>query len=111
GCSTPRSPRPGWTPTRTRDAARSPPGVRRLLRADALELLAHGLGPAPHLHDLDAAAARLAHPQLALQAGVVEQLQRAVDGRGGRRVAEAVRDEDPPVPVVLGVRLGVDRAE
>src|SRR4051794_16448163 len=57
--------------------------LRGLLRSDAPELLPDRLGPPPHLDDLDAAGARVADPQLALDARVVEQLQRAVDRRGG----------------------------
>src|SRR5215210_781025 len=80
-----------------------------LLGADAPELLSHRFREAPQVHDLDPAGARVADAHLALDPRVVEQLQRPVHGGRGRRVAEAVRDEDPPVPVVLGVRLRVDR--
>ena len=83
----------------------------RLLRAAALELVADRLRPAPHLLDLDAPGAQLAQRELALDAGLVEELQRAVDRRRRSGVAEAVGDEQPPVPVVLGVGLGVGRDE
>src|SRR3954452_1219385 len=59
---------------------RSSPGTapcarwRPLLRADAPELLAHGLRPAPHLDDLRAPGARVADPELALDPRVVEEL-------------------------------------
>ena len=49
------------------------------------ELFACGLRAAPHLHDLGAPVAQLAHGQLALDAGVVEQRERAVRGRAPRR--------------------------
>src|SRR5437763_5420240 len=76
-----------------------------LLRAKLAELLAHRLGAPPHRRDLRAAAADLAHGQLARDPGVVEQPQRAVHrGRRGG-VAEAVGDEQAPVPV--GLRIGL----
>ena len=64
-----------------------------LLRADAAELLAHGLAAAPHLHGLHAPGAQLAQHELAADPGVVEQLAacRASPARrrrgrtGGRR--------------------------
>ena len=66
-----------------------------LLRPQAAELLARRLRPAPHLHDLRPPAAHLAHRELALDRGFVEQAQRAVHRRrrrrrgrsGGRRAA------------------------
>ena len=82
-----------------------------LLGAQAAELLARRLRAAPHLHDLDAAAAHLAHRQLALDARFVEQPQRAVHGRRGGGVPEAVRDQQPPVPVVVGVGARVAGGE
>ena len=63
----------------------------------------------PHIWDgLDAAGAQLAQRELAPDARVVEQVQRAVHGlrRGG--VAEPVGDEQAPVPVVPRVGLRVD---
>src|SRR5215212_5359010 len=80
-----------------------------LLGADAAELLPHGLGPAPHLRGLDAARAPLAQDELALDARLVEQLQRAMDDRGRGGVAELVRDQELPVPVVVRVRQGIAR--
>jgi hypothetical protein len=55
--------------------------------------------PDPHVAD----------GQLAVEPGVVEQLQRAVDGRRGGAMAEAMRDVDAPVPVVVAMGLRVDR--
>src|SRR3954453_11657566 len=78
-----------------------------LLRADPPELLAHGLGPAPGLHDLGATGAHLAQRDLAVDAGVVEQRQRGVHGGRRRRVTEPVGHQDAPVPIVLRVGLGV----
>ena len=49
----------------------------------------------------------LADGQLALDPGLVQQLQRRVDGRHGGGVSEAVGDDQPPVPVMLGVGLGL----
>ena len=46
--------------------------------------------------------------QLAADAHLVEQPQRAVRRRRGGGVAELVGDEHPPVPVVVGVGLAVD---
>ena len=58
----------------------------RYWRAAEAELLAHRLRPAPHLRDLHPPGARLAHHQLALDALVVEQRQRAAHGlRAPRR--------------------------
>src|SRR4051794_33966566 len=60
------------------------------------------------MDDLDAADARVGRAQLAADALVVEQRERAGDRLGGRRVTELVRDVQLEVPVVLRVRLGVD---
>ena len=74
----------------------------------AAELLRAPTRGRPHIWvRLDAARAHLAEDELAVDAGVVEQLQRAVHGGRRRGVAEAVGDEQPPVPVVLRVRLRV----
>ena len=80
---------------RDRQAARptwpSSSGVERstgLLREQAAALAAHRLGPAPLGLDRGAADAHLAHGELAGDPGLVEQLQRAVDGRRRGRVAE-----------------------
>ncbi len=53
----------------------------------------------------------LTQDQLPLDARVVEQTERAVHGRRRRRVAEAVGDQQAPVPIVFGVRTGVARHE
>ena len=90
---------------------RTAAAARSLLRAHLAERLARGLRPAPHLHDLGAARRACRAGELAVDAGLVEQAQRAVDGRRRGRVAEAVRDEDAPVPLVVGQRLGVDLDE
>src|SRR5271168_535242 len=79
----------------------------RLLRAQATEVFAHRLRAAPPLRDLGPSLAQLAQDQLALDPGVVEQAERSVDGRRRGGVAEAVRDEQPPVPVVVRVGLRV----
>src|SRR5207248_2483036 len=68
---------------------------------------ADGLGPAPLVDRLEAPHAVLAQHELAADARRVEQLQRPVDGRRRGGVAELVRAQDAPVPVVVGVRLGV----
>src|SRR3954466_11919875 len=86
-------------------AQRAPPGS--LLGAAPGELLAHRLGAAPHLDHLNAPGPHLAQHQLALDALGVEQGERAVHRLGSRRVAEAVRGADSPVPLVLRVRHGV----
>ena len=82
-----------------------------LLGAQATKLVAHRVRPAPHLCDLDPTLAQLAHRELALDPRVVEQAQRAVDRLRGGRVPEAMRDDQPPVPVVLGVGTRVARRE
>ncbi|CAA9480309.1 MAG: hypothetical protein AVDCRST_MAG30-759 [uncultured Solirubrobacteraceae bacterium] len=92
----------------SRSSKRATTRAIALLAAQPAELLADRLGPAPHLRDLDAARAQLAQRELAADALVVEELQRAVHRRGGGGVAELVRDEDPPVPVVVRVGLRVD---
>src|SRR5439155_13845899 len=93
----------------SRSATSASTSAIALLRPQAAKFLAHRLRPAPHLRHLDPSAARLAHDQLALDAGVVEQLQRAVHRGSGGGVTEAVRDEQAPVPVVVGVGLRVAR--
>src|SRR5688500_1090721 len=70
-------------------ATRAMPGD--LLRAAAVELLAHRLRPAPHLHDLDPARARLAQHELALDALVVEERERSAHGLRCGCVPELVR--------------------
>src|SRR3954452_795347 len=69
--------------------------------------LAERLGSAPLRLGGRAADPRLAHGDLAGDPRLVEDLQRRV--RRGRRggVPESVGDDDPEVPVVLRVRLGV----
>src|ERR1700704_1672730 len=83
----------------------------RLLRAELLELLAYGLGSSPHLDDLGPPGPDLADGHLAVDPGVVEELQRGMDCRRRRRMTEPVGDQDPPVPLRLRVRLGVARDE
>src|SRR5207248_10194889 len=80
-----------------------------LLGADPPELLADGLGATPHLRDLHAPAAHLAHRQLARDPRLVEQPHCGMRRRDRGGVAKAVRHEDPEVPVVVRVRLGVAR--
>ena len=55
-----------------------------LLRPAAPELLAHRLGPAPHLHHLGATGPDLADRELALDPRVVEQLEPQLDRRDRR---------------------------
>jgi hypothetical protein len=81
------------------------------LRAQAAELLACRLRAPPRLHDLRAPASSLPQRELALDARVVEQPQRVMHRRRRRRVAEAVRDEDAPMPIVMRVRPRVARHE
>src|SRR5918994_2932703 len=83
----------------------------RLLRAPARELLAHRLRAAPHLNDLHAARTGLAERELALDSLAVQQSERAADRLRRSRMTELVRAADPPVPVVLRVRHGVDLHE
>ena len=72
------------------------------------ELLAHGLRPPPHRGTTSTRPLRTSRTASSpSMPGVVEQLQRAVDRRRRGGVAEAVGDEDAPVPVVLGVGLRV----
>src|SRR5918998_1708253 len=58
-----------------------------LLGAALAELPAHRLRPPPHVRHLDAPGARLAQRELAGDALVVEQGERAADGLGRGRVA------------------------
>src|SRR5207244_1102400 len=83
----------------SRSATSASTSAIALLRPQAAEVLAYRLRPAPHLRHLDPSAARLAHDQLALDAGIVEQLQRAVHRGSGGGVTEAVRDEQAPMPL------------
>src|SRR3954454_3791108 len=72
---------------------------RTLERAPLTALGAGALAPSPHLHALGAPLRLVGGAQDACRAGLVELRQHALDrGRGGG-VAEAVRDEDAPVPV------------
>ena len=57
------------------------------------------------------AGARLTDGELALDALVVQECERPPHGLGGGRVAEAMGHAQPPVPVVLRVRHGVDLNE
>ena len=62
----------------------------------------------PHICTTSARpGADLADCHLAGDLSLVEQLQRRVHGRHRRGVAEAVRDDHAPVPVVAGVWLRV----
>jgi hypothetical protein len=83
----------------------------RLLGAALCEFLAHALRPSPHRHDLDPPRAHLPQRELPFDACVVELPQGSVDGGGGRRVPELVGDDEPPVPVVARVWLGVAGGE
>src|ERR1700761_794216 len=78
-----------------------------LLGADPPELLADGLGPAPHRVDLDASAARLADRELAVALGLLDQTERRVCSLRRSSVTKPVRHQQPPVPVGPGVGLGV----
>src|SRR5262245_24881898 len=71
----------------------------RLLRSAPVELLAHRLGPAPHLNHLDAPRARLAQRQLAVDLLGVEQSEGAAHRLGCRGVPEGVGRADAPVPI------------
>src|SRR3954447_22362203 len=68
-----------------------------LLGPPAAELLPHGLGTAPHLHDLHPSRARLPWGQLSGDPLLVEQGQGPANGLGRRRVAEIVRHPEPPM--------------
>src|SRR4051794_34876650 len=84
---------------------------RRSQVATPPEVLADALGPAPHLHDLRAALVDVPNHELALDPLVVEESQRSLDRLGGGRVAEAVGDQEPEMPVGPRVRLRVHLAE
>src|SRR5215217_2331728 len=87
-------------------------GTRPPLQGAALaELFADALGPAPHLDELGPALAHLAQLQLAGDPLGVEPGEHSPDALSRGRVAKALGDEQPPVPVGLGVGLGVDLAE
>src|SRR5262245_29046945 len=64
-----------------------------LERTTLAELLANALGAAPHLHDLGAALAHLAHGHLAADAVGVELCQHPLDRLRSGGVAEALGDE------------------
>src|SRR3954453_2973900 len=76
-------------------AEEPPAGLAERLRAAPLRLGGRATDP------------RLAHGDLAGDPRFVEDLQRRVRGGRGGGVPEAVGDDDPEVPVVLRVRLGV----
>src|SRR5690242_14882448 len=111
--SSPHGRRPGGRPapsSRTAGlttAARSGP----LLVAPPRELAPDRLRPAPHLHDLHPAGPRVARHELAVDALPVEQRERPAHRLGRRGMAELVGHPDPPVPVVLRIRLRVDLHE
>src|SRR3954469_5888568 len=85
-----------WEPdSRSGTSATTPAAA--LLRAHAAELAPERLGHAPPVHDLGAALAHAEQSQVGGDAGVVEELHRAVDRVRRRGVAEAVGDDDPPV--------------
>src|SRR4051812_8270117 len=67
---------------------------RRLEAAAPAELLAHALGPPPHLDHLGAALANFAQAHLAGHALRVELCEDPLYGLRGGGVAEAVSDED-----------------
>ena len=95
----------------TRSPLRVHAPAGRLLGVQLAQLVAQRLRAAPLRLDRDAALADLAQRQLARDPGVVQQAQRHVHGLDRGRVAEAVRDQQPPVPVVLGVGLRVGHDE
>src|SRR3954451_1721305 len=101
-----------WEPN-SRSGTSATTRATSLLRAHAAELAPERLGHAPAVHDLRAALAHAEQAQVAGDAGVVEQLHRAVDCVRGRGMAEAVGDDDPPVEALGMARvvLGVDRDE
>ena len=78
------------------------------MRAPGAELATHRLRAAPHLDHLGAALLHVADDHRAVDPLIVEERKRSRDGVGSGRVAEAVRDVDPEVPLGLRVRLGVD---
>src|SRR5215218_2784850 len=80
-------------------------------RAALAELFADALRPAPHLHDLGAPLAHLGNGQLAADAFAVQLGQHGLDGLRRRGMAEAVGDEQPPVPIRVAVDLRVDLAQ
>src|SRR3954449_9619954 len=67
-----------WEPN-SRSGTSATTRATSLLRAHAAELAPERLGHAPAVHDLGAALAHAEQAQVAGDAGVVEQLHRAVD--------------------------------
>lgn len=80
-------------------------------RAALTELFAHALRPAPHLNYLGAAFTDLAQVELTGEPLLVEPPQHPEHRLRSRRLPEAVGDRNPPVPLRLRIRLGVDQAE
>jgi tRNA-modifying protein YgfZ len=77
------------------------------LRPPLGELVPHALRAAPHLDHLDAALADVVNSQVAREPGLVQLREDTVDGAPRGRMAEAVRDQDAPVPIGTRVRLWV----
>ena len=77
------------------------------MRAALGEFLADAFWTPPHRDDLHPPLTHLPERQLTFDTGVVELFERAVDRGGGRGVAEPVGAEQPPVPVLPRVGLGV----
>src|SRR5947208_771515 len=71
-----------------------------LQRAPLAELFADALRPAPHLHDLRSPLPHLGHPHLPLDPGVIEPREHGLDRLRRSRVAEAVGDQQAPLPAL-----------
>src|SRR5437764_2665564 len=69
-----------------------------LLSPQSRELLAHRLGPAPHLHHLGTPGADLTDGQLSFDPGLVQELERRMHRLRRRGVTEAMSHQQPPVP-------------
>lgn len=81
------------------------------MRSPLGELVPHALRATPHRNHLDAALADVVNGQFAREPGLVQLREDTVDRAPRGRMAEAVGDQDAPVPVRTRVRLWVRLSE